>query len=298
MIEVTDLKRSFGSTRAVDGISFTVAAGETFGLLGPNGAGKTTTINMIVGALKPDSGTVKLNEETDPTRSRVRKMIGVAPQSLSLYDELTAAENLRFFGSLYNLSKSKLRSRVQWALEFAGLSERKNDRVGTYSGGMKRRLNLACALVHDPPVILLDEPTVGVDPQSRNHIFESIEKLKEQGKTIIYTTHYMEEAERLCDRIAIIDNGKVLAADTLAGLMEKYGGDSVIEAELLSPPADNELLNDAEINGTHLRLQTDKPLEEMARIAGSGITFKTLSIHQPDLETVFLSLTGRRLRDQ
>ncbi len=221
----------YGDITAVDGISFEVARGETFGLLGPNGAGKTTTINMIVGALHPDSGSVVVDGELDPTRPSARLKIGTAPQSLALYGDLTAEENLTFFGTLYGLGGARLRGRVEWALEFSGLAARRRHRVGTYSGGMQRRLNLVCGLLHDPPVILLDEPTVGVDPQSRNLIFESIEALRKQGRTILYTTHYMEEAERLCDRVAIMDRGKILALDRVEALLLRYGGEPVTKVE-------------------------------------------------------------------
>jgi ABC-2 type transport system ATP-binding protein len=222
-VRVDSLRKRFGSVTAVDGVSFEIAAGETFGLLGPNGAGKTTTIGMIVGALGPDEGRVSVDGEDDPTRPALRRRIGVAPQALALYQELTAEENLAFFGSLYGLAGSSLRDRVEWALDFAGLADRRRGRVKTFSGGMQRRLNLVCGLLHDPPVILLDEPTVGVDPQSRNAIFESIERLKREGRTILYTTHYMEEAERLCDRVAIMDQGRILALDTVEGLLRAHG---------------------------------------------------------------------------
>src|SRR5690349_16038902 len=234
-IIVDALCKSYGSLKAVDNLSFRVAQGEAFGLLGPNGAGKTTTIGMIVGSLRPDTGRVTVDGESDPTRPAIRRRIGVAPQALALYQDLTAEENLAFFGTLYGLTGSKLAERVAWALEFAGLQDRKADRVSGYSGGMQRRLNLVCGLLHDPPVILLDEPTVGVDPQSRNAIFDSIERLKRDGRTILYTTHYMEEAERLCDRVAIIDHGAILAIDTVEALLRRHGGDPTVEIEFPEP---------------------------------------------------------------
>ena len=198
------------------------------GFLGPNGAGKTTTINMIVGSLKPDEGEIKIDGSDDPTKPSVRRQIGICPQSLALYERLSALENLRFFASLYNLKGAILKERVNAALEFAQLESRSRDRVETFSGGMKRRLNLAVALLHEPKVILLDEPTVGVDPQSRNHLFDSIEELKGLGRTIIYTTHYMEEAERLCDRIAIMDHGKLLDVDSLGNLVDRHTDASIV----------------------------------------------------------------------
>ena len=296
MIRTTHLRKSYGALTAVDDVSFEVPRGQTLGLLGPNGAGKSTTIHMLVGALKPDSGSVEIDGAPDPTQAAVRARIGVAPQRLSLYDQLTAEENLRFFASLYGLTASHLRERVDWALNFAGLTDRRKDRVATFSGGMQRRLNIAVSLVHDPPVLLLDEPTVGVDPQSRNHIFESIEQLQKSGLTLLYTTHYMEEAERLCDRVAIMDRGKILANDSVENLITKHGGHAVVEAELLHAPADGVTLP-GRFDGRTLRHETDTPLEDLARLASSGLSFSTLKIERPDLESVFLSLTGRSLRD-
>jgi ABC-2 type transport system ATP-binding protein len=208
---------------ALHDLTLTIQRGEIFGLLGPNGAGKSTTVNLAVGLLTPDAGTVSMADGGSPADMAVRRRIGVAPQSLALYDLLSAEENVRFIGELYGLSGSRLRERVEWALGFVGLLDRRRARVDTYSGGMKRRLNLAAALVHDPEVLLLDEPTVGVDPQSRNQIFDNILALQELGTTIIYTTHYMEEAERLCDRVAIIDQGRLLALGSAEQLLETHG---------------------------------------------------------------------------
>jgi ABC-2 type transport system ATP-binding protein len=223
VIEVDGLRKAYGTLVAVDGISFDVNAGECFGLLGPNGAGKSTTIHCVVGALRPDAGAVRIDGETDPTRPSVRRKIGIAPQPIALYEDFSAEENLEFFGKLYGMGGDVLKERIEMALEFAGLASRRKDRVSAYSGGMQRRLNLVCGILHDPPVILLDEPTAGVDPQSRNHIFENIEALKRLGRTVVYTTHYMEEAQRLCDRVAIIDRGKILALDTVDGLLRAHG---------------------------------------------------------------------------
>ena len=295
-IIVEDLRKSYGSITAVDGLSFTVARGETFGLLGPNGAGKTTTISMIVGALRPDSGRVVVDGETDPTRPAIRRRIGVAPQALALYQDLTAEENLEFFGSLYGLSGVRLKERVAWALDFSGLGDRRGDRVSAYSGGMQRRLNLVCGLLHDPPVILLDEPTVGVDPQSRNAIFESIERLKRDGRTILYTTHYMEEAERLCDRVAIVDHGRILALDTVEALLRAHGGAPTVEIEFPSRPSSLDG-GSGTWDGSRWRVQTDRPVEALQRAMGSGQAFSHVSIERATLEDVFLHLTGRLLRD-
>ncbi len=294
MIAAEGLTKRFGELVAVDGISFELRPGETFGLLGPNGAGKTTTIHMLIGALDPDGGRVALDGRG--MTLAMRRRIGVAPQSLALYENMSGRGNLRFFGSLYGLSGTRLRERVDWALELAGLTERRSDRVGTYSGGMKRRLNLACAMVHDPGVVFLDEPTVGVDPQSRNHLFEAIERLKNDGRTILYTTHYMEEAQRLCDRVAIMDHGRVLALDTVGGLIDAHGGASVIRAELAESPPDGATLPGT-LDGTSLRIETTDPSRTLGDLGASGVRLAELSLERPDLERVFLSLTGRTLRD-
>ena len=293
MIRVNALAKSFGTLRAVDGVSFDINAGETFGLLGPNGAGKSTTINMIVGVLGPDSGTVTIDGADTPARAR--RSIGVAPQSVSLYPELTGLENLRFFASLYGYRGKALAERVDWALDFAGLTDRARDRVGAYSGGMQRRLNLAAALVHEPRVLLLDEPTVGVDPQSRNHLFACIEQLRADGLTIIYTTHYMEEAQRLCDRVAIMDHGRVLDLDTVPSLIARHGGKAIVEVELQHPP---ETPLRGQLDGTTLRIETDNPVAEINALYADRTAFTAIEIRRADLETVFLALTGRRLRDQ
>lgn len=294
MIYVDSVKKSFGELKAVDGLSFEIGRGEAFGLLGPNGAGKTTTISMLVGLLTPDEGSVRVDGE-DPTQPRCREQIGVAPQALSLYEELSGRENLEFFGSLFGLSGKLLNDRVDWALEFAGLQDRAKDRISKYSGGMKRRINIAVALIHDPEVLLLDEPTVGVDPQSRNHIFESIEQLKADGLTIIYTTHYMEEAQRLCDRVAIVDHGKLMALDSVSNLLHKHGGASVVQADLESIPDSISL--PGERDGNAIRFESEEPFEQIAQLTSHGVKFQTLNVARPSLESVFLNLTGRSLRD-
>ncbi|MEW6051812.1 MAG: ABC transporter ATP-binding protein [Candidatus Zixiibacteriota bacterium] len=296
MISVKNLRKQYGQLVAVNAVSFDVSKGCIFGLLGPNGAGKSTTINMLAGLLTPDSGSVHIDTEGDPANPEVRRKIGNAPQSIALYEALTGEENLRFFGRLYHLHGRQLAERVAWVLDLVGLTERKSDRVETYSGGMMRRLNLACALVHDPPILLLDEPTVGVDPQSRNLIFVKIEQLKAEGRTIVYTTHYMEEAERLCDVVAIIDQGRILDLDTVERLIQRHGGNAMVEAELL-PHSAKPNIPGAVINDTSLRFASVTPLEDIARLSEQGILFRTLRIERADLESVFLNLTGRRLRD-
>jgi ABC-2 type transport system ATP-binding protein len=275
------LRKSFGAVVAVDDLSLRVDRGEVFGLLGPNGAGKSTTIGMAVGLVRPDSGTVDLDGKGSPERAGVRRELGVAPQSLALYDQLTGEENLRLFATLYGLHGSTLRARVAAVLEGVGLTPRKDDRVEGYSGGMKRRLNLAAALVHDPPVVLLDEPTAGVDPQSRNSILEMVAALAGAGKTVIYTTHYMEEAARVCTRVGIIDRGKVLALGTVPELIARHGGTSVVT---ITRAAGEE------------RRETGDPIREAAAAMQTpGVL--GVRIDRPDLESVFLSLTGRSLRE-
>jgi ABC-2 type transport system ATP-binding protein len=265
--------------------------------LGPNGAGKSTTIAMVVGALKPDSGEVRIDGRYSAASKNARALIGVAPQALSLYEDLTADENLSFFGKLYGLSGKTLAERVNWTLGFAGLTDRRKGRVSTYSGGMKRRLNIAVALVHNPKMVVFDEPTVGIDPQSRNHIFDCIDAIKADGRSIIYTTHYMEEAERLCDRVAIMDKGLLLDIDNVEALLERHGGLSVVEAKLLDQSQAVEPSLGAFENGV-LTMQSAQPMSEVAKLNASGLKFSTLSIRRPDLEAVFLNLTGRRLRDE
>ena len=281
MLKLVDVRKSYGKVVAVDGLSLSIRKGELFGLLGPNGAGKSTSVSLAVGLLAPDSGTVTIEGLGNPADPAVRRKIGVAPQSLALYDLLTAEENLRFFGEVYGLSGATLDERVKWCLDFVGLTDRKSDRVGGYSGGMKRRLNMAAAVVHDPDLLLLDEPTVGVDPQSRNKIFENIEALHRDGRTIIYTTHYMEEVERLCERIAIVDAGKLLALGSLGELLAAHGGPPTLVVTT---------------NGEPQRLQTAEPLAELNRIAARA-TIDQFQMERPTMEQVFLRLTGRSLRD-
>ena len=225
MLNVEHLSRRFGERVAVDDVSFRIRPGETLGLLGPNGAGKTTAIAMICGITRADHGSVSLAGVSLAADERAyKRRFGLVPQDLALYDELSAWANLQLFGGLYGLLPDLLRSRADEALQLVDLADRRDERVKNFSGGMKRRLNIAAALLHDPDLILLDEPTVGVDPQSRNAIFDNLEVLKKRGKTLLYTTHYMEEAERLCDRILIMDRGKILADDTVAGLYRRLPG--------------------------------------------------------------------------
>jgi len=281
MLKLKNLHKSFGETVAVDDLSLEIRRGEVFGLLGPNGAGKTTTVNMAIGLLKPDRGTVTLDDSGSPTDPEVRAQIGVAPQGLALYEELSAEENLYFFGKIHGLHGKHLKERVRWTLDFVDLWDRRRDRITAYSGGMKRRLNMAVALIHEPELLLLDEPTVGIDTQSRNSIFEKIEAMRKEGCTIVYTTHYMEEAQRLCDRVGIVDRGRMLALDTVDGLIASHGGSSVVSAERSSGK---------------VRVETDDPVAELVKLQEGGKLLR-FSVESPDLEGVFLNLTGRHLRD-
>jgi ABC-2 type transport system ATP-binding protein len=219
MLEVSHLRKAYGQLVAVHDVSFVLAPGELIGLLGPNGAGKTTTVSMIAGLVTPDAGEVRIRgERLQGDRNPNKRRIGLVPQDLALYEELTARDNLQFFCALFGMSGIPADAAISGALTLVGLADRARDRVGTFSGGMKRRLNLAAGLLHDPDILLLDEPTVGVDPQSRNAIFDNLEELKRRGKALLYTTHYMEEAERLADRIVIMDRGRVIANDSVARL--------------------------------------------------------------------------------
>jgi linearmycin/streptolysin S transport system ATP-binding protein len=219
VVEANDLHKTFGDREAVRGVSLTIRSGEIYGLLGPNGAGKSTTINMLATYLAPTSGTATIAGMPVTAGARVKRIIGVVPQEIALYDDMTAAENMRFFGEIYGIAGSALADRTTDLLTLVGLNERRDDKVSEYSGGMKRRLNLAVSVIHQPRFLMLDEPTVGVDPQSREALFELTEKLRDDGMAILYTTHYMEEAERLCDRIAIMDEGQIVAQGTLENLL-------------------------------------------------------------------------------
>ena len=309
MLEVNGLAKRYGKLVAITGVSFRADRGETIGLLGPNGAGKTTTVSIIAGLLSPDAGEVliegkRVQSDTDP----VKLKIGLVPQDMALYDQLTARDNLVFFAALYSIAGERAKQAIDDALDLVALSDRAGDKVGTFSGGMKRRLNLAAALLHDPQILLLDEPTVGVDPQSRNAIFDNLETLKKRGKTLIYTTHYMEEAERLCGRIVIIDHGKVIANDTLQGLHKLLPVTNVLaidldhadgfrpESMLALPEIKSAVLDQSTLRvGVH-------DLSRGARVvlrwlAENGYSYNHVSSEQPDLETVFLTLTGSSLRD-
>ena len=310
MVSVKSLVKSFGELKAVDGVSFEVAKGTCFGLLGPNGAGKSTAISMIVGTLVPDSGQVTIDGqsikgETDP----LRRKIGYVPQELALFDDLNCTQNLSFFGSLYGLSKSEIQQKSKEILDIVGLTDRAKEPIKNFSGGMKRRLNIAVALVHSPELLVLDEPTVGVDPQSRNAIFDVLEKLKVQGMTLIYTSHYMEEVERMCDQIAIIDAGKVMIEGTLEQLL------ATLESRFKLTFAFADQATAAEVEGLFSKsdfgkvIQTDNSVEILPRnnaqtiadsvnqLQSANITFDDLRVERGTLEEVFLQSTGKSLRD-
>jgi ABC-2 type transport system ATP-binding protein len=304
------LHKKFGAITAVADVSFTAEPGRILGLLGPNGAGKSTTIGMIAGLTTPDSGSVKIDGATLRTGADPNKRhIGVVTQEIALVEELPARLNLEFFGGLYGLSGKALATRVAEVLELTSLSDRARDPPTVFSGGMRRRLNIACALLHDPRILMLDEPTVGVDPQSRNAIFETIEALAAQGRTVIYTTHYMEEVERLCDRIVIVDHGRVLADDTLAGLLAsapvankltlKY--DSAPHAEALTEIKSLAGVSQVDLNGNELSVSAADlgaaAPRVLERLAARGFSCQELTSRRANLEDVFLALTGRTLRD-
>ena len=311
MLEASELRKSFGDIVAVDGVSLRAGRGETIGLLGPNGAGKTTTVSMIAGLLRPDSGTVliggrALAGDTDPAK----RGIGLVPQDIGLFAEMSARENLDLFGALYDMDRPSRRRAIDAALDLVGLAERAKDRVSGFSGGMMRRLNLAAALLHDPQLLLLDEPTVGVDPQSRNAIFDNLETLRKRGKTLLYTTHYMEEAERLCDRLVIIDHGKVIADDTLQGLHRLLPAMNLVSVELEESGRESLRLEDVRaLAGVQSAEAADGTLRIALRdlaadspgilrwLVENGHPFRHVVSERASLEAVFLTLTGRRLRD-
>ena len=305
----TDLRKRFGDVQAVNGISFQIDAGETFGLLGPNGAGKTTTISMVCGLLDADAGTVEVSGAPLTTRSvSAKAAIGYVPQDLAIYPDLSAAENLRFFARLYGLPSGQARQRVTEVLEVVGLAERGDDLAKTYSGGMKRRLNIGIGLLHRPRLLVLDEPTVGVDPQSRNAILESVELLAAEGMAVLYTTHYMEEAERLCDRIGIVDLGELEAEGTRSELVALVGqhdriqlqGTGNLEAGAQAC-AGLAAVRAASVRDGGIELIVDQArgvlVDLLQTCVSAGVDVDSVEVDEPDLEAVFLHLTGKALRD-
>jgi ABC-2 type transport system ATP-binding protein len=303
------LMRRFGSRVAVDDVGFHISPGERYGLLGPNGAGKTTTISMICGLLRPDAGEVIVaGNRMDRGATDAKAAIGYVPQEIALYPDLTGRENLRFFARLYGLTGARRDERVEACLELVGLADRADDRVDKYSGGMQRRLNIAAGLLHQPRLLVLDEPTVGVDPQSRNAILESVEALGTAGLAVLYTTHYMEEAQRLCDRIGILDEGKLIAEGTREELVALMGGHDLVHLS-----ADGDLAHLATVLGAvdgveqvttgdgSVELTVRSARQSLPRIfagvTASGSAMTGVEVVEPDLEAVFLHLTGKALRD-
>jgi len=309
LLECEDLTKSFGERRAVDGVSFSVGAGEIYGLLGPNGAGKTTTIKMVCGLLDCDTGTVRIEGRSITDGLEVRARVGYVPQDVALYPDLSAAENLAFIGRLYGLRGALLAERVTEALTLTDLVDRRSERVDSYSGGMKRRLNIAAGLLHHPALLVLDEPTVGVDPQSRHAILERVRELGRTGMAVLYTTHYMEEAERICDRVGIVDHGKLVAEGTrrelVAQLGEKDRIDIVADGDLEVLAAASRAVPGVDsvgvADGNLLHLVVDDgrkalpAILEVAERAGSSVT--SVQVVEADLEAVFLHLTGTALRE-
>ncbi len=327
IIAVTDLVKRFGENTAVGGVSFGIRQGEVFGLLGPNGAGKTTTISMICCLIAPTEGEIVVDgHRATREPEKVKRLLGVVPQEIALYPTLTAMENLRFWGRMYGLSGKLLEDRVVEALQLAGLEDRARERVETYSGGMKRRINIAAGILHHPKVLIMDEPTVGIDPQSRNHILETVKRLNEGGTTVLYTSHYMEEVEFLCDRVAIMDHGDIIASGTIDELRRVVGDENVITVRLSELPegvleqlralpgvdgatAAEAVTPDDAATGESDKADEPRVIEVLSHDAGavivdvvatlgrSGARVISVEVHEPDLESVFLHLTGKSLRD-
>jgi linearmycin/streptolysin S transport system ATP-binding protein len=307
-VQCVDLARAFGSFEAVRGISLEIHAGETFGLLGPNGAGKTTTLSMLSTLLEPTRGDVVVfGASVVRQPAEVRRRVGLAPQQISLYPTFTAQENLDFFGVLHGVPSDVRRRRADELLELVGLATRRDDQVHTYSGGMQRRLNLACSMIHHPRLLLLDEPTAGVDPQSRENLFEVIRRIASSGTTIVYTTHYMEEAERLCDRIAILDEGRIAAVGTQQELLGIIGMGQVIQlrgrgmgglaAALQARPGVVKVESDRDALRIFVRTAADARALIAGPIAAAGDDVDALETQRASLEQVFMHLTGKALRD-
>ena len=307
LLEVRNLEKSYGTVRALQKVTFQVHEGERFGLLGPNGAGKTTLLSIVSGLLSASGGEVRLQGKSLFEGGRDwKRLLGIVPQELAVYGELTARENLLFFGELYGLEGATLRQSVEEVLASVGLSDRGDNLVLTFSGGMKRRLNLGCAMVHHPKLLLLDEPTVGVDPQSRNHIFEEVLRLNAAGVTIVYTSHYMEEVQALCTRVGIIDHGRLIACDTLPGLLSLLEGQLRLRVRPVTPALLERLaaLPDVRVsteeNGS-LRLSCRDAKATLMPLVGllnaMGVELVELEMQEPNLERVFLHLTHKALRD-
>ena len=309
LMNIKNLKKSYKENKVLKGISFEVYTGEVLCILGPNGAGKTTTINILTAALERNGGEIEFKGKPIGLKLRAYKQaLGIVPQDVSLYEELSAERNLRFFASLYGLHGKELGKAVDEALVFAGLDERRRDKVKTFSGGMKRRLNIACAVAHHPELVIMDEPTVGIDPQSRNYILDSIKKLRDGGTTVIYTTHYMEEVEVISSRIIIMDHGSIIAEGTKESLKESIANEKkyTIEIEENGKVAPDEFfavegVRSAKIEGDTIEITSLKGVENLDRIiallCNKGEKIRNITSENASLEMVFLKLTGRKLRD-
>lgn len=313
IVNICDLKKTFADVTAVNGVSLEVGAGDIHGILGPNGAGKSTTINCMLGLLSIDGGSVTF--ENGLTIAKWRKNIGYIPQDLAVYPELTAEENVRFFCSLYGFGGRELAKKTDEALDFVGLLEVKRKKAAEFSGGMKRRLNMACGIAHSPKLIIMDEPTVGIDPQSRNRILENVKALNEKGATVIYTTHYMPEVEMICNRITVIDHGKVVITGTKQEIIEKMGRDKEIDVEFTAGAGELDKFEAAvgALTGVHrcassaddeakvcriFSSENASVMEDIIRLAGeNGLTITNIKCLEPSLEEIFLTLTGKELRD-
>ncbi|QUL54512.1 ABC transporter ATP-binding protein [Paenibacillus tritici] len=306
---LSDVVKRYDGKLIVDHVNFNIQEGEIFGLLGPNGAGKSTTISMICGLLKADSGEIIIDGVSVREKPlEVKKRIGLVPQELALYENMSAADNVSFFGKLYGLRGKLLKERTREALAFTGLSDRARDKPSTFSGGMKRRLNIACAIMHRPRLIIMDEPTVGIDPQSRNHILESVKLLNQMGSAVIYTSHYMEEVAAICDRVAIMDQGHIIACGTESELRERVAHEEkiIVKAANITPALVKELEQHPRVSRVEAVQDAIALYLPSSQSALQDILFifakhegviASLNIEEPDLETLFLSLTGRTLRD-
>ncbi|HEY2045226.1 MAG TPA: ABC transporter ATP-binding protein [Candidatus Udaeobacter sp.] len=305
MLTIDNVTKRFGEIVALDGVSLSLARGEFFGLLGPNGAGKTTLMSLVAGLRAPDGGSISINGQcVGPNAMAPRHELGFVPQAIALYEELSAEENLRLFGKLYGLAGQELRDRVDHGLHAAQLFERRQDKVQTYSGGMKRRINVVASILHRPALLLCDEPTVGVDPQSRNAIFEFLQRLNADGMTIVYSTHYMEEATRLCSRIGIIDHGRMLALGTLDELLTHLPFSELVRiarndqttAQMQALAEYGEITNAEDAYLFKLR-DGLRFSEFFAAAEELGLPYRYFNIRRPTLEDLFLHLTGKNLRD-
>ncbi len=310
IVKIEQVTKNFGDVTAVDKMSLSIEEGEVFGLLGPNGAGKSTAINMITGLLNIDKGSISVTgSDVKKAKMTAKANIGIVPQDIAIYEDLTSLENVKFFASLYGLSGKALEDSAMEALEFAGLSDNIKSFPKNFSGGMKRRLNIACAIAHKPKLIIMDEPTVGIDPQSRNHILQSVKKLNEQGSTIIYTSHYMEEVEEICSRIAIMDHGKVIALGTCEELEDLIDDRNIVLVTVMDSVSkinedsikEIQGVDSVEIDENTIKISSFREVNNLDKIiyyfTSNEISIKSVESKKPDLETVFLSLTGRKLRD-